>query len=71
MDYKQRTLIVNTYFKYAAIYFVLAIIIPVFVNLNSEEESSFISYMKFFFVLFMFMAFTMLLNGIILKGVVS
>ena len=71
MDYKQRTLIVNTYFKYTGIYFVLAILIPLFVNLNSEEETTFISYSKFFIVLFIFMSITMLINGVILKGVVS
>ena len=50
MDFKQRSTIVNTYFKYTGIYFVLAILIPVFVNLNGDE-TSFISWMKFLFVL--------------------
>jgi hypothetical protein len=71
MNYQQKTLIVNTYFKYAAIYLVLAIILPLFFNLNSESESSFISWMKFLFVLFIFLSITMFINGIILRGVVS
>jgi len=71
MNYQQKTLIVNTYFKYTAIYFVVAILIPVFVNLNSEEESAVVKYGKLAFVVCMFMSFTMLINGIILRGVVS
>jgi hypothetical protein len=71
MNYQQKTLIVNTYFKYTAIYFVVAILIPVFINLNSEEESTFVTYGKLAFVGCMFMSFTMLLNGVILRGVVS
>jgi hypothetical protein len=69
MDYKQRLTIVNTYFKYTGIYFVLAILIPVFVNLNGDE-TTFTSWMKFLFVLFLFMSLTMLINGFILRGVV-
>jgi len=69
MDFKQRSTIVNTYFKYTGIFLLLAMLIPIFVNLNGDE-TSFTSWMKFFFVSFLFMAFTMLINAFILRGVV-
>ena len=68
MNYQQKTQIINSYFKYAAIYLVLAMVIPIFFNLTSEEASSFTSYIRLFFVLFIFMSITTFISGWLLRA---
>jgi hypothetical protein len=68
MNYQQKNLIVNTYFKYAAIYLVLAMVIPIFFDLKAEEPSSLTSYMQLFFVLFIFMSLTTFITGWVLRA---
>jgi hypothetical protein len=68
MNYQQKTQIINSYFKYSAIYLVLAMVIPIFFNLTSEEESSLISYLRLFFVLFIFMSLTTFISGLIFRA---